>query len=149
MSNTFIIYEPLLVFLSRLILLLAVQKFCFFLLVFIWTFSNHKSSYINTIIKLNINSNPPKIVRLLLFPPAWQMIFQCRSSHPKVFLEKSVLEMCSKFTGKHACRSVTLIKLQINFIEITLWHGCSPVNLLHILRTPFTKNTSGRLLLSV
>ena len=30
-----------------------------------------------------------------------------------------------------------------NFIEITLWHGCSPVNLLHIFRTPFLKNTSG------
>ena len=34
-----------------------------------------------------------------------------------------------------------------NFIEITLWHGCSPVNLLHNFRTPFTKNTSGWLLL--
>ena len=34
-----------------------------------------------------------------------------------------------------------LIKLQSNFIEIAHWHGCSPVNLLHIskhlfLRTP-------------
>ena len=26
-------------------------------------------------------------------------------------------------------------------------HGCSPVNLLHIFRTPFPKNISGRLLL--
>ena len=26
-------------------------------------------------------------------------------------------------------------------------HGCSPVNLLHIFRTPLTRNTSGRLLL--
>ena len=34
-----------------------------------------------------------------------------------------------------------------NFIEITLWHGCSPVNLLHIFRTIFSKNTSGWLLL--
>ena len=33
------------------------------------------------------------------------------------------------------------------FIEITLWHGCSPVNLLHIFRTPFLKNTSRWLLL--
>ena len=33
-----------------------------------------------------------------------------------------------------------------NFIEITLWHGCAPVNLLHILRTTFLKNTSGWLL---
>ena len=29
-----------------------------------------------------------------------------------------------------------------NFIEITLWDGCSPVYLLHIFRTPFPKNTS-------
>ena len=39
--------------------------------------------------------------------------------------------------------------MQSIFIEITLWHGCSPVNLLHILRTPFFRNTSGWLLLSV
>ena len=32
-------------------------------------------------------------------------------------------------------------------IEITLWHGCSPINLMHIFRTPFFKNTTGRLLL--
>ena len=40
------------------------------------------------------------------------------------------------------------IKLLCNFIEITLRHGCSPVNLLHIFRTPFSKNTSGCLLLT-
>ena len=28
-------------------------------------------------------------------------------------------------------------------------HGCSPVNLLYILRTPFPKNTSGWLLLGI
>ena len=33
-------------------------------------------------------------------------------------------------------------------LQITLRHGCSPVNLLHIFRTPFPKNTSGRLLLN-
>ena len=32
-----------------------------------------------------------------------------------------------------------------NFIEITLRHGCSPVNLWHIFRTPFCKNTYGGL----
>ena len=31
--------------------------------------------------------------------------------------------------------------IQSNFIEVTLQHGCSPVNLLHIFRTPFPKNT--------
>ena len=34
-----------------------------------------------------------------------------------------------------------------NFIEITLRDGCSPVNLLHIFRTPFPRDTSGWLLL--
>ena len=38
-------------------------------------------------------------------------------------------------------------QLFCNFIEITLWHGCSPVNLPHIFRTSFPKNTSGELLL--
>ena len=37
--------------------------------------------------------------------------------------------------------------LQSNFIESALRHGCSPVNLMHIFRTFFPKNTSGRLLL--
>ena len=38
------------------------------------------------------------------------------------------------------------IKLQINFIEITLQHACSSVNLLNIFRTPFPRNNSGWLL---
>ena len=31
--------------------------------------------------------------------------------------------------------------------EIALQHGCSPVNILHIFRTPFSKNTSAGLFL--
>ena len=38
---------------------------------------------------------------------------------------------------------------QENTYEITLWHGCNPVNLLHIFRTSFPKDTSGRLLLPI
>ena len=34
-------------------------------------------------------------------------------------------------------------KLQSNFIEITLRYGCSPANLLHILRTPFVRTPLG------
>ena len=64
-----------------------------------------------------------------------------------MFLGKGVLKICSKFTGEHRCRSAISIKSQSNFIEIALWHGCSPVNLQNIFRTPFLKNTSGRLLL--
>ena len=48
-----------------------------------------------------------------------------RSSRPEVLLRKGVLKIC-------------------NFIEIALQHGCSPVNLLHIFRTPFLSNTSGK-----
>ena len=65
-----------------------------------------------------------------------------RRSHTEVFLEKGVLKICSKFTWEHPCQS----------IEITphgFPHGFSPVNLLHIFRTPFPKNTSGRLLLKI
>ena len=61
-----------------------------------------------------------------------------RSSHPEVFLRKSVLKICNKFTGEHPCRSVISIPR----------HGCSSVNLQHIFRTPFLKNTSGWLLLT-
>ena len=64
-----------------------------------------------------------------------------------MFLRKGVPKICSKFTGKHPCRNVISKKLQSNFIEITLRHGCSPVTLLHISRTSFYKNTSGGLFL--
>ena len=69
------------------------------------------------------------------------------SSRPEVFLRKGVLKICSKFTGEHPCRSVISIKLLCNFIEITLRHGLSPVNLMHIFRPPFSKNTCWWLLL--
>ena len=59
-----------------------------------------------------------------------------RNSRPEAFLGKGVLRICSKFTEEHPFRSV---------ISITVWHGCSPVNLLHIFRTPFPWKTSRRL----
>ena len=51
------------------------------------------------------------------------------------------------FTGEHPCQSAISIKLQSIFIEIVLRHGFSPINLLHILRSPLSNNTSGRLFL--
>ena len=54
------------------------------------------------------------------------------------------MKICNKFTGEHPCQSVVSIRLQINYIEITLRHGCSPVSLLYIFRTLFYKNTSGQ-----
>ena len=60
-----------------------------------------------------------------------------RSSRPEMFLVKGVLKICSKFRGEYPCRSVISIKLLCYFIEITLRHGCTPVNLLHILLNTF------------
>ena len=54
-----------------------------------------------------------------------------RGSPLEVFLGKGVMKICSKFTAERPCRSVMFC----NFIEITFWHGCSPVNLQHIFRT--------------
>ena len=62
-----------------------------------------------------------------------------------VFLGKGVLRICSKNTGKYPCRSAISVKPLSNFIEITLLHGCSPVNLLHIVEHLFLK----RLLLHI
>ena len=64
-----------------------------------------------------------------------------RSSRPEVFFRKCELKVCSKFTGEHLCQSLISINLQSNFIEIVLRHGCSSVNLLHIFRTTFPRNT--------
>ena len=72
------------------------------------------------------------------------LYFQKQS--PRCVLSKR----CSK-NMQQIYRKTLLLKcdlnLQSNFIEITLRHRCSPVNLLHIFKTPFSKNTSGWLLL--
>ena len=57
----------------------------------------------------------------VLSPNTFRCKFRC--SRPGVFLGKGVLKTCSKFKGEHPCRS--------NFIEITLRHECSSVNLLN------------------
>ena len=83
---------------------------------------------------------------MTFFPLSEILLF--KSSHSDIFWRKGTLKICSKITGEHTYRSVILIKLQSNFIEITLRHGCSPVNLLHIFGTPFPRNTSEWLLLT-
>ena len=58
-------------------------------------------------------------------------------------LRERCSEICSKFTGELPCQSETAVKLQSYFIEITL----PPVELLHIFKTPFYKNTYRGMLL--
>ena len=62
-----------------------------------------------------------------------------KSNHPELFLGNDVLKIYSKFTGEHPCRSMISVMLLCNITEITLRHECSPVNLLHIFRTPFLR----------
>ena len=85
--------------------------------------------------------NKTQICKKMFYP-------QVRSNPPDVFLGKGALKKSSKFTRENLCRSVILIKLLCNFFKITLQHACSPVNLLHIFRTLFPKNTSARLILT-
>ena len=69
----------------------------------------------------------------------WFLVHSFRSSRPEAFLGKGVLTICNKFAGEQLCRSEISIKLLCNFIKITLWHGFSPVNLLHIFKDLFLR----------
>ena len=66
---------------------------------------------------------------------------------PRGVPRKRCSENMHQIYRKHPCQIAISIKLLCDVIEMALLHGCSPVNLLHIFRTPFTKNTSARLLL--
>ena len=72
-----------------------------------------------------------------------------RSSHQRCSVREGVLRNFTKFTGKHLCQSLFLIKFPCNFIKKRLWHKCFPVNFVKFLRTAFLQNTSWRLLLCV
>ena len=69
----------------------------------------------------------------------WFLLIQ--KQLPGGVLSKRCYENMLQIYREHPYRSV------ISVIEITLWHGCSPVNLLHIFRAPSYKNTSKWLLL--
>ena len=106
-------------------------------------------------LKINVNENDRDYLRFLWLdnifsdqPKVGRNLFtRVRNSHPELFLGKGVLKILSKFTGEYPCRIAISVKLQSNFIEIALRYGRSPVNLLHIFRTPFLKKTFEGLLL--
>ena len=70
-----------------------------------------------------------------------------RSSPPVGVLIKSCSENMQQFYSRTRMPKCDFNEVVYNFIEITLRHGCSPVNVLHIFGTPFLKNNSGWLLL--
>ena len=116
--------------------------------MYVWTFLLQKckeDSYTPkyTTISLCLKRNKAFSPVLVLF---WR-------SRPEVFLGKGVLKIRSKFIGETPMLkcdfnkvAATLFKYcGLNFIQITLQDGCSPVNLLHMFRTSFLQNTSRRL----
>ena len=66
-----------------------------------------------------------------------KFLHRYRSSPPHVSLQKDVLKICSKCTPMPKCN---FNKITLRFIEVALLHGCSPVNLLHVLKAPFYKH---------
>ena len=73
---------------------------------------------------------------------------------PEVFYKKRrVLRNFTKFTGKHQCQSLFFNKViglrRATLLKKRLCHKCFPVNFVKFLRTTFSQNTSGRLLLSI
>ena len=76
----------------------------------------------------------------------WLDLF-CQKQPSRDVLGRRCSEYMLQIYRRTQCRKAISIMLLCNFIENKLWHGCSPVNLLHIFRTPFQQNTSGELLL--
>ena len=77
------------------------------------------------------------------------ILFGCHRSIQKQPPRGVLSKRCSE-NMQQIYRRTPIPKCDFNKVaEIALRHGCSPVNLLHTSRTPFSKNTSGRLLLPI
>ena len=83
------------------------------------------------------------------------LIFFCSAitSTFSLKLTKGVLVIRCSENMQHIYRRTPMRKCDFNKVAKqlywnTLWHGCSPVSLLHIFRTSFLMNTSRGLLLS-
>ena len=74
-------------------------------------------------------------VNKLLFQ-TFSLSFNIRSSYQTCSLKKYVLKNFTKFKEKHLSRRIKNLR-----------HRCFPVNFARFSRTPFSRNTSGRLLL--
>ena len=74
-----------------------------------------------------------------------------RSSHQRCSVRKGVRRNFTKFTGKHLCQSLFFDKVagmrSATFLKNRLWQRCFPVSFVKFLSTPFSQNTSWRLLL--
>ena len=89
------------------------------------------------IFKLNTTCNSMEAVLHILSAQYY------RSSHRRCSVNKTVLRNFAKFTGKHLCQSLFLLKLQTSglrpatLLKKRLWRRCFLVNFAKFLRTPF------------
>ena len=89
------------------------------------------STVSNLNLKQNLISNSKKLSDIQMQPSRGALRKRCSQNIQKIY------------------KRTPISKLLFNFIEITLRHGCSPLNLLYIFRTPLCKKTSGVLLLDI
>ena len=75
------------------------------------------------------------------------IIVQLESALISLYQKQPSRGVFRKMFWKYAANLPEKTHADVWFIEFALWHGCSPVNSLHIFRTQFPKNTSRRLLL--
>ena len=74
--------------------------------------------------------------------------FRDRSSHRRCSVKKGVLRNFAKFTGKHLCQRLFFNKAwACNFIKKEFLAQVFSSDFEKFLRTPFSQNTSGQLLL--
>ena len=73
-----------------------------------------------------------------------------RNAHQRCFVRKGVFRNFAKFTGKGLCQVLFFNKVAgpkpATLLKKGIWHRCCLVNFAKFLRTPFSQNTSGRLL---
>ena len=62
---------------------------------------------------------------------SWRVILRYKSSPPEVFLGKGCSENMHQIYRRTHMPNMISITLSSNFNVMTLWHECSPVNLLH------------------
>ena len=74
-----------------------------------------------------------------------------RSNHQRCSVRKCVLGNFTTFTGKHLCQGLFFNKVAglrpAILLKKRLWHRCFSMNFAKVLRTPFSQNISGWLLL--
>ena len=84
---------------------------------------------------------------------SFEMYIKQKKHFPGGFCKKGVLRNFAKFIEKHLCQSLFFNKAAglrpAILLKKRLWHSCFPVNFGKFLRTLFSQNTPGRLLLKL